>query len=128
MSLPPSPAPSQTPPAATADPRLIEGWALTETARRLAAAAEQPADAGTLLEAVRLNWRLWSIFQASLFDPECPLPADLRDNILALAAFIDRHSADLIADPDPGKVGILVSINRELAGGLTTAAVSVEPR
>ncbi len=75
-----------------------------------------------MLEVVRVNWRLWTILQAELLDPECQLPDDLRSNVLSLAQFIDRHTLDIIADPKPAKLDVLIAINRELAGGLFTAA------
>ena len=126
MSLPPSSSSFQEAPAANADPRLIEGWALSETALRMASVCQEPVDEVALVHAVRLNWRLWTIFQASLFDPDCPLPTDLRDNILALANFIDKQSAGIVADPDPGMVDVLIRINQELAGGLTAGVVPVD--
>ena len=127
MSLPPSSVPHGHAPTASADPRQIESWALTETALRMGTAQETPEDTDALLHAVRLNWQLWTIFQASLFDPDCPLPVDLRDNILSLCGFVDKHSASVINDPDPGKLDILISINRELASGLMTTAGTSAP-
>jgi flagellar protein FlaF len=73
-----------------------------------------------MLEAVRVNWRLWTILQAELLDPECQLPDELRSNVLSLAQFIDRHTVDIIAEPKPEKLDVLIAINRELAGGLFT--------
>lgn len=88
----------------------------------------EPVDEEALLQVVHLNWRLWTIFQTSLLDPDCPLSIDLRNNILSLANFIDRHSADFIADPAPSKLDILIGINRELAAGLmTTPAETASP-
>ena len=107
-------------PSAAADPRQIEGWALTETALRMKAAQREPVDTTVLLNAVRLNWRLWTIFQASLLDPDCPLPVELRNNILSLSNFVDKHTAGLIADPKPARLDVLIQINREIAGGLMT--------
>ena len=127
MSLPPSPSPHGATPVASADPRQIESWALTETALRMSAAQKTPGDEAALLQAVRLNWRLWTIFQASLFEPDCPLPTDLRDNILSLCGFVDKHTASVINDPAPDKLDILISINRELAGGLMTTAAPPAP-
>ncbi len=107
-------------PTAAADPRQIEGWALTETALRMKAAQREPVDEAALLQAVRLNWRLWTIFQASLLEPDCPLPTELRNGILSLSNFIDKHTAGIIADPKPEKLDVLIRVNREIAGGLMT--------
>ena len=95
-------------------------FALAETALQMTAARQDPTNETALLQAVRLNWRLWTIFQASLFEPDCPLPVELRDNLLSLSNFVDRHTAGIITDPDPAKLDILIDINRELASGLMT--------
>jgi len=105
---------------AAGNPRQTEAWALTEAARRLKDAQREPVDIDVLLAAVRLNWRLWTIFQAELTSPECSLPQDIRNNVLSLSNFVDKRSVAIIADPSPDKVNILISINRELAAGLFT--------
>lgn len=107
-----------TPPA-PGNPRATEAWALTRLALRLRDSKER-ADAADILEAVRVNWRLWTILQADLLGQECQLPDDLRGSLLSLAHFIDKHTVDIIADPKPEKLDVLISINRELAGGLFT--------
>ena len=105
---------------APGNPRATEAWALTRLALRLRDGKER-ADASEMLEAVRVNWRLWTIIQAELLDPECQLADELRSNVLSLAQFIDKHTIDVIAEPKPGKLDVLIAINRELAGGLFTA-------
>ena len=75
-------------------------------------------DRNELLDAVRRNWRLWTIFQANLVDAECPLPKEVRANLLGLANFIDRHTAKILADADPAQVDVLVRINRQIGEGL----------
>jgi flagellar protein FlaF len=113
--------PSAAVPSPAVDPRQIEGWALLEIAQRLEAVRAEPVDEAALLQVVHLNWRLWTIFQTSLLDPDCPLAVEIRNNILSLANFIDKHSADIIADPLPSKLDVLIGINRELAAGLMAA-------
>ncbi len=108
-------------PSATADPRQVEGWALTETAMRMKTAQREPVDEAALLQAVRLNWRLWTIFQASLLEPDCPLPPELRSGILGLSNFVDKQTSKIIAGPKPEMLDVLIKINRELAGGLLTS-------
>jgi flagellar protein FlaF len=89
-------------------------------------------DSAELLAAVRRNWRLWTLFQASLVDAECTVPMPVRGNLLGLANFIDRHTAQLLAKPDPAQVDVLVNINRQIGEGLlegmrTAAAKPVPP-
>ena len=96
-----------------------EGWALIEMARRLDSAIqvwEQEPDA--LLNAVRLNWRLWTIIQAELLEPECQVPQEIRQNLLNLSNFIDKRSVELISKPHPDKIAVLVNINRQIGAGL----------
>lgn len=107
------------------DPRSTEAWALGEASRRLALAAKMDDKGDALREALRLNQRLWSIFQAALSEPDCPLPKDVRDNVLALSVMIDRHVMARLADLDGSKVGPILDINRAIAEGLS--ARSAQP-
>ena len=109
----------QGPPTA-GKPGEVEAWALMQAAVRLKEAAET-SDVETIMVAVRLNWRMWTIFQAELLDPECTVPMDVRSNILSLANFIDKHTVAYIADSKPEKLEILISINRDLSAGLYAA-------
>ena len=101
------------------DPRSTEAWALGEASRRLALAAKMDDKGEALREALRLNQRLWSIFQAALSEPECPLPKDVRDNVLALSVMIDRHTMARLGDLDSSKIGPILDINRAIAEGLS---------
>lgn len=118
------PAYNKAPPQG--DPRRTEGWALTEAARRMAEAQRAPDDKTAFLDAVRRNWRLWTIFQAGISSPESELPTDLRANVLSLSNFIDRHTVGVLADPQPEKLDILIRINREIAAGLLANAPGAE--
>lgn len=101
------------------DPRSTEAWALGEASRRLALAARMDDKGVALREALRLNQRLWSIFQAALTEPDCPLPRDVRDNVLALSIMIDRHVMARLGDLDGSKIGPILDINRAIAEGLS---------
>lgn len=102
------------------NPRNTEGWALIQAARRLAeaAAAENPRTA--MRDALRLNWRLWTIFQVEMSAEDCPAPTEVRENILSLCQFIDRHTVELMADPVEDRLKVLIDINRNIAAGLMT--------
>jgi flagellar protein FlaF len=86
-------------------------------------ASQAATDREQMLSAARLNWRLWTILQAELLNPQSPVPADVRDNVLSLARFVDGRMLDFIAEPKPAKLDPLIAINRELAAGLFTEAV-----
>lgn len=105
-----------TPPLA-GNPREVEAWGLTQAALRMKD-AQATADPEAIRAAVRLNWQLWTIFQAELLSPQCTTPIDLRTNALSLAKFIDKQIVDIISDATPEKLDILITINRELASGL----------
>lgn len=101
------------------DPRDVEAWGLTEAARRLIHARQAPDNTEQLRQALSLNQRLWTIFQTSMVDPECPLPKDIRDNVLALSIIVDRQTFDRLIDLDVNKLDRLIDINRAVATGLS---------
>lgn len=100
------------------NPRATEAWALTEAARRMSLAQKPEVSDEELLGAVRLNWRLWTIFQAELASPECPLPLEMRQDMLSLCNFIDKRTVEIISDVDRAKIDVLININRQIASGL----------
>jgi len=109
------------------DPRDVEAWGLTEAARRLIHAAQKPEEPEMLRAALSLNQRLWTIFQTSMVDPECPLPRDVRDNILALSIIVDRQTFDRLIDLDVTKLDRLIEINRNVAAGLSQRPAGAAP-
>lgn len=99
------------------NPRATEAWALTEAGRRLAAASR--GDARMMREALRLNWRLWTIFQADLtVSLEADPTNELVINMLTLCQFVDHHTVDALAEPTAEKMDVLVGLNRQIAAGL----------
>ncbi len=101
-------------------PRETEGRALLEAARRLAEAQKSPDDRKGLREAARLNWRLWTIFQAELSAPECAVPQEIRINMLNLCNFVDKRSVEILAEAKPELADVLINVNRQIAAGLLT--------
>lgn len=100
------------------DPREVEAWALTEAARRIVAATRDAANQAGLRDALLLNQRLWTIFQVSMAEADCPLPDDLRRNIFSLSVIVDRQTTARLVDLDIAKMDILLDINRQVAAGL----------
>ena len=105
------------------NPTYTEAWALIETARRMVAPIELGSleDADNLVKArvaLRLNWRLWTIFQTELSHEEGAVPDDIRGNMLSLCNFIDKHSVATINNPTVSGIMRLVEINRQIANGL----------
>lgn len=109
-----------------AQARDIEAQAMLEAARRLDAAMSG-VGRDAYRAALRLNWRLWTIIQADVSSDESPLPDEIRQNILSLSVFIDKHTVKALADPDESKLRILIDINRNIAAGLMARAGTAEP-
>jgi flagellar protein FlaF len=104
-------------------PTYTEAWALIEAARRLANCIERgmPSEIEgrrTLRDAIRLNWRLWTIFQSQLSVNDTMVPENIRVNMLSLCQFIDTHTIDTMANPTPEKIVTLIEMNRNIASGL----------
>ena len=103
---------------AAADPRSTEAWALSEASRRLVVAAKTEDGGKSLRDALILNQRLWTIFQTAMTEPDCPLPREIRDNVLALSIMMDRQILQRLGDLDGSKLQPLLDINRCVAEGL----------
>lgn len=104
-------------------PTYTEAWALIEAARRMAVAIESGrvddiAHRNKVRESLRLNWRLWTIFQAELTVGESDVPDDIRQNMLSLCKFVDSHTIETMAKPTPEKIATLIDVNRNIASGL----------
>lgn len=100
------------------NPRDVEAWALAEAARRIIAASHAK-DEKAFREALQLNQRLWTIFQAAITEEDCGHPPEVRTNIAALSLLVDRETTNRLIDLDFGKIDTLVNINRNVASGLT---------
>ena len=106
--------------------REIEAAALTRCAlllddcRKHWAAPDRPEK---LAEALRTNQVVWSILQSELVKPDNPLPADIRNNILTLSLFVDNRIIDVMANPQPERLKIIIDINLNLAAGLRGSGV-----
>lgn len=77
-----------------------------------------PEDTASMLATARLNWRLWTIFQAELSEENSGIPDDLRVNMLDLCNFVDKQTVDILAAPQPSKFEVLINVNRQIAAGL----------
>lgn len=104
-------------------PAQTEGWALLEAAKRMASAivSGDPAAKETkenMKNALRLNWRLWTIFQAELLDESCTVPDEIRVNMLTLCQFVDKQTVKILVNPSPEIMVPLIDINRNIAAGL----------
>ena len=103
-----------------ASPRKLEASLLLEAASRLQAIRDDwSGKRGHLDTALRYNRLLWTIFLSSVTSKENPLPAEIRQNVANLGLFVIKQTLTVIGDPKPERLGSLISINREIAGGLS---------
>jgi len=101
--------------------RELEASILSKAARLLKSCQEHWNEEGhfkRLDEALTFNQRVWTIFQDELIREDNPLPAGLRGDILNLSVFIDKRIIEIMNDPSPDKLDIIISINFNLAAGL----------
>ena len=106
------------------NPTYSEAWALVEAARRMAeplefGSLEDPENLGKLRDGLRLNWRLWTIFQTELSLEEGPVPEELRGNMLSLCNFVDKHTVQTLNEPTAEQ-------SRECSANKCVCAVSRE--
>ena len=94
--------------------RELEAAVLTKAARKLKECQDawDAADHDVKLDtALKFNQRIWSIFQGELSREDNPLPRKLKVDLLSLSAFIDRRIFEIIANPSPEKLTIIININ-----------------
>lgn len=108
------------------NPTYTEAWALVEAARRMAMPLEygdlnDPENKVWVRDSLRLNWRLWTIFQTELSLEDGPVPTEIRESMLNLCNFVDKHTVDTINAPTAEKIATLIEINRNIANGLLTS-------
>ena len=60
-------------------------------------------------------------FQTELSLEDGPVPTEIRESMLNLCNFVDRHTVDTINAPTPEKIATLIEINRNIANGLLTS-------
>jgi flagellar protein FlaF len=107
----------------TGNPRDLEANLLSRSAANLQRIREQWELADSELHgALRFNRRLWSVFLNSATSEQSPLPVAIRQNIANLGLFVMSHSLRVETQPDPARLDVLITINREVAAGLRASA------
>ena len=99
--------------------RESEARALLNCSSKLKFARDPKSSREELGEAVKLNQRLWTLFQVSLCEPDNQLPHDLKITLLSLSRYVDKTSFQILANNDRGMISSLININRTLAKGLS---------
>jgi len=109
----------------TVSPRDLESSLLSKSASRLQRIRDDWDNTQTdLNEALLFNRRLWQVFLTSVTREDNPLPKNIRENVANLGLFVMKQTVMTQAKPDPGKLSVLITINRELALGLRAAAAN----
>lgn len=104
---------------ATVSPRQLEARLLLKAAHRMEdAAAAEKVDRSQIREALAYNKKIWTLFVTAVTEEDSPLPNDIRENIANLGIFVFKQTRTAEAKADPSFLKSLVSINREIAGGL----------
>ena len=106
----------------TSDPRELESSLLIRSASQLQNIKNNWDDkSDTLSEALMFNRKLWTIFVTSVTRDDNPLPLEVKNNIANLASFIFKQTLSVQAKPAPEKLTSLITINREIAAGLSSS-------
>jgi flagellar biosynthesis activator protein FlaF len=119
--------------AAITSEREIDAYALTQSAHKLRECQENWAVVpekeriDRLFSALRLNGKLWSIFQAEITSDGNPLPRQVRQDLLSLSFFVDKRTKEIMCFPEPGKLTVLININLNLAAGLSASQAQGKP-
>lgn len=105
---------------ASANPRELEASLLLKAAAKIQTVKDNwPGAKGELDSALNYNRKLWSVLATSATRPENPLPHAIKNNVGNLGVFIFQRTLEMELEPAPEKLSILVSINRNLAAGLS---------
>ncbi|MBN9310387.1 MAG: flagellar biosynthesis regulator FlaF [Devosia sp.] len=103
----------------TINPRLLEANLLSRAAGQLQRVRDEwDTSRHELGTALAFNRKLWTVFLGSVTGEDSQLPKPLRENIANLGLFVMKQTMTVQAEPAPGKLTVLININREIAAGL----------
>jgi flagellar protein FlaF len=99
--------------------RTLEATVLKRCALDLQrTSANAGEDPGAFMAALERNRRAWSIFAEEIRDDSSTLPQAMRANMLRMAVFVFRRTAELADGAAPKGADMLIALNRSLAAGL----------
>ena len=111
--------------------REMEGRILLKSNKQLQAVLDNWDNRAKdqLEDALTYNRQIWMLFyDTALENKDGGRPNDLRSNIVNLANFIFKREMDILADPKPQKIDILININREISAGLMVNNEGTKPQ
>lgn len=101
-------------------PREAEAAVLTKAAQRLQIVRDDWANqTAELVPALNFNQKLWTILATASTEQDSPLPPEMKQSMVNLAAFVFRRSIETMAEPAPEKLTAIININLNLAAGLS---------
>lgn len=101
-------------------PREAESAVLTKAAQRLQMIRDDWANqSGELVPALNFNQKVWTLLATAATEADNPLPAEVKQNMAKLAVFVFRRMIETMADPAPQKLTAIITINLNLAAGLS---------
>lgn len=99
--------------------RELEARALMKAAAKLQAIKDNwEPSVNHIEDALSHNRKVWTIFLASASEDDCPLPPDVRKNVIGLARFVINQCMRILFEPDRSKLDLLIEINQNVAAGL----------
>lgn len=105
--------------AQTLSPRLLEANLLSRAAGQMQRIRDDwETNRMELISTLMFNRKLWTVFLGSVTGEQSELPNALRENIANLGIFVMKRTLEVLAEPSPNKLTVLININRELAAGL----------
>jgi flagellar biosynthesis activator protein FlaF len=107
--------------------RELEARALLKAASKLQTLKENwDPSVSALDDPLSHNRKVWTIFLAAATEPDCPMPDEMRKNIVGLARFVINHCMRILFEPDVTKLDVLIEINQHVAAGLRGNGGAVE--
>ena len=97
----------------------LETRALIKSASALNAIKENwDSRIGELTDALERNRKLWTIIVSAMQESDCMQPQSVRSNIINLGLFIFKRTLDIMIEPKPESLNVLIDINMNIAKGL----------
>jgi len=107
----------------TASPRELEASLLSKSAAQLQRIKDDwDNKKGELEGALTYNRKLWTVFLTSVTKDENPLPVAIKQNVANLGIFVMNQTIQILANPEPQQLTVMININQELAAGLRSQA------
>jgi len=105
----------------TASPRELEAILLSKSAAQLQRIKDDWDNKKSELEgALTYNRKLWTVFLTSVTKEENPLPVAIKQNVANLGIFVMNQTVQILANPGPDELTVMININQELSAGLRT--------